>query len=404
MLKALSSGSVLTNAMPLVAGGTSSNSGGAGLPRQLTHGNATRARAPRTKRERTIMSQDSASKVLSLAVALVLLAAGCRPKPAIQEDLFSAHYLGVTYLERGQLPEAEAHFKTVVALTPDDPLGYANLGLTYLRGGRYADAEVQLRRARRLDPANPEVGLIAGKLYGVPAGGAEAREILEGLPRDAKVLYALAQLGPQDADKLRGVLALAPANLAVRLQLVDALVRRGAADSAIRHLEEIRRLHPEPPPEARPQLDAALRDLRAGRLAPARVALDRFLRLMEVTTPYQAALSKIAWTEGPLAGRPVLAFNPQSLIATRGGGLMQTGRTAEVRFTDVTAEAGFPEHGTAAGALALGDYDGDGEDNLFVAPASLYHVHGGFLGGVAAPTRPARPRGAPCSAFAGIDK
>ncbi len=349
------------------------------------------------------MSQDSASKVLSLAVALVLLAAGCRPKPAIQEDLFSAHYLGVTYLERGQLPEAEAHFKTVVALTPDDPLGYANLGLTYLRGGRYADAEVQLRRARRLDPANPEVGLIAAKLYAVTAREAEAREILEGLPRDAKVLYALAQLGPQDADKLRRVLALAPANLAVRLQLVDALVRRGAADSAIRHLEEIRRLHPEPPPEARPQLDAALRDLRAGRLAPARVALDRFLRLMEVTTPYQAALSKIAWTEGPLAGRPVLAFNPQSLIATRGGGLMQTGRTPEVRFTDVTAEAGFPEHGTAAGALALGDYDGDGEDNLFVAPASLYHVHGGFVADVTAQAGLALPGGARYATFADFD-
>src|SRR5258706_10030458 len=74
---------------------------------------------------------------------------------------------------------------------------------------------------------------------------------------------------------------------------------------------------------------------------------------------------------------------------------MQTGRTPEVRFTDVTAEAGFPEHRTAAGALALGDYDGDGEDNLFVAPASLYHVHGGFVADVTGQTRPAPPRGAP---------
>lgn len=347
------------------------------------------------------MPQDSASKALSLVAALVLVASGCRSKPIDRQELFTAHYLGLTDLERGLLPDAEVQFKTVVALTPKDPTGYANLGLTYLRGGRLEDAEVQLRRARRLDPANPEVGLIVAKLYSLTGREAEAREILEGLPRDAKVLYALAQLGPQNAGKLRDVLAQAPANLAVRLQLVDLLARHGEVDSAVRHLEEVRRLRPEPPKEAKPHLDATLRYLRAGSLAPARLALDRFLRAMEVTTPYQASLREVAWTEGPLVGRPILAFNPQSLITARG--LMRMGQAAEVRFTDVSGEAGLSEGGTPPTALALGDYDGDGEDNLFVAPASIYNVHGGFIADVTAHTGLVLPAGVRYATFADFD-
>jgi Flp pilus assembly protein TadD len=351
--------------------------------------------------EMTIMSQHSASKALSLAAALVVVVTGCRSKPIDRQELFTAHYLGLTDLERGQLPEAEAQFKTVVALTPKDPTGYANLGLTYLRGGRYADAEVQLRRARRLDPTNPEVGLIAAKLYALTGRAAEGRAVLERLRRDAKVLYALGELEGQNADRLREVLGLAPANLAVRLKLADLLLRRGEADSALRYLEDVRRLRPEPPREATPHLEATLQHLRAGRLGEARVSLDRFLHLTELTAPYQASLREVNWIEGPLVGRPVLAFNPQSVVTLRG--IVPVGRTSDVRFTDVTGEAGLADPGTVPTALALGDYDGDGEDNLFVAPASLYNVHGGFVADVTARTPLALPAGAVAAAFADYD-
>ncbi|MGH2829578.1 MAG: FG-GAP-like repeat-containing protein [Actinomycetota bacterium] len=330
-----------------------------------------------------------------------------------------ARDLGLTDLQRGRLPEAEVQFKKVVALAPRDPLGYANLGLTYLRGGRYAEAEAQLRRARRLDPASPDIGLIAAKLYSLTGQPAKARETLEELRRDARVLYALAELEALSADsaavrryedRLREVLGLAPANIAVRLKLVDVLVRRGEADSAIRHLEEVRRLRPEPPKEARPHLDASLQHLRAGRLAQARVPLDRFLRVMELTAPYQASLNDIQWVEGPLVGRQVLAFNPQSLIATRA--LIPLGRKAEVRFTDVTGEAGLSDRGMVATALALGDYDGDGVDNLFVSVSSrdtrwsgarLYNVQGGFVADVTASTGVSLPAGATYATFADFD-
>ena len=168
------------------------------------------------------------ARAILLGAGLVAAAATCRSKPASVEDLYTTRMLGLSYLQRNQLPEAEAEFKKLTKLAPDDPLGYANLGLTYLQGARYTVAEKQLRRARELDPGSAEVGLALAKLYALTGRPADARAMLEQLRRDttgnAHVLYALAELEarqPDSAsarryqDRLRDVLAVAPANLAV---------------------------------------------------------------------------------------------------------------------------------------------------------------------------------------------
>jgi len=348
----------------------------------------------------------------SLVAVLLVSAAGCREKPIDQGALITARTVGLEHLQRGRLPEAEQEFRQVIALAPREPLGYANLGLTYLRAGRYAEAESELERARRLDPNNPDIALIIAKLYSLTGRSGEARRVLEGLPPppDARVLYALAELEREQSDsayaqRLRQVLERVPANLAVRLALADALLRLGQADSTIRYLEEVRRLRPEPPREPKPHLAAALLALRARRLADARTALDRFLRLMAVTAPYQAALAEVGGIAGPLAGRPVLTFSPQSLIAMRG---IRSGPTSgPLHFTDVTGEAGFPDLHAPPTALALGDYDGDGEDNLLLAatgaPARLYAVHGGFVADVSANMALPLPAGVSFATFADYD-
>ncbi|PYP54239.1 MAG: hypothetical protein DMD39_02185, partial [Gemmatimonadetes bacterium] len=158
------------------------------------------------------------------------------------------------------------------------------------------------------------------KLYSLTGRASDARATLERLRRDstrnARVLYALAELegegegeggaAQRDSasarryeDRLRDVLAVAPANLAVRLKLVDVLARRGEADNAVSQLEEVRRIPPQPPREARAYLDSSIQLLRTGRLAQARTTLDRLFGLMEVTAPYQASLDDVKWTEGP---------------------------------------------------------------------------------------------------------
>src|SRR5687767_10280855 len=179
------------------------------------------------------------SVILGLALAVAL---GCRRDRVPVEELYTTRMLGLSYLQRNQLPEAEAEFRKLTDLAPDDPLGYADLGLTYLQAARYEDAEEQLRRARELDPGSMEVRLALARLYSLTNRPADARAELEQLRRDttasARVLYALAELEAQQADsaaarryrdRLREVLAIEPANLAVRLKLVEAFARRGEA-------------------------------------------------------------------------------------------------------------------------------------------------------------------------------
>ncbi|MGH7521052.1 MAG: FG-GAP-like repeat-containing protein, partial [Gemmatimonadales bacterium] len=341
---------------------------------------------------------------------LLLATAACREKPIDQGALITARTVGLADLERGRLTEAEQEFRQVIALAPKDAFGYANLGLTYLRGGRLADAEEQLKRARRLDARNPEIALVVARLYSLTNRPAEARQVLADLEPDARVLYALAQLDRETggdaayAARLRQVLEQAPANLAVRIQLAEVLLRLGEADSTIRYLEEVRRLRPAPPRDAQPHLEAAIQALRSGRLAEARAAFDRFRRSIEVTAPYQAALAAVNWTEGPLTGNPTLAFSPQTLITMRG--IRPAPAAADVRFTDVTNESGLPDLGVAPTALALGDYDGDGVDNLLLAAGGkvqLYAMQQGFLTDVTSRVPLSLPAGAVYATFVDYD-
>ena len=371
---------------------------------------------------------------LWVRAALAVAGMACRSKPAASvEDLFATRTLGTSYLQLGELPQAETQFKKLIELAPDDPLGYANLGLTYSEAGRYPEAEVQLRRARKLDPANTDVGLTLAKVYSLTGRPADARTILERLlvdrKTDAHVLYALAELDAAGRDsvaemrreqRLRQVLAAAPGNLAVRLELLDLLMSRGQPDSAVQQLEEVRRIPPEPPTEARIYLDSSLQLLRAGKLSQARPRLDRFLHLMKVTVPYQTSLDAIKWTAGVIGGRPVLTFAPKDFVTRRG--LQAKAAVDAVKFTDVTDVSGLlnaqsptgPGSAPAAAsagpvALAVGDIDGDGSNALFVSVwspeqrrsvAHLYSVHGGFVRDITERSGISLPGGASYATFA----
>ena len=369
----------------------------------------------------------AAAGVVLAAVSLAAFA--CRRERASVEELYTTRMLGVSYLQRNQLQEAESEFLKLTKLAPDDPLGFANLGLVYLQGGRYAEAEKQLDRARDLDPSNVDVGLALARLYSLTNRPSDARELLEtlrgGSPRNAHVLYSLAELDSAQndptvarryRDALRAVLAVAPANLAVRLDLVDAFARGGESDSAVKYLEEIRRIPPEPPPVARASLDSTIQLLRAGNAAGTRSTLDRLLGLLEVTSPYQASLDEVRSPQAPLPGRPILTFVPKSFVTLHG---VRTSATVDsTQFIDATADAGVlvptGATGTAAsapGAIAVGDVDGDGTDDLFVSMTSgagapevhLYRVRAGGVRDATANAGITLPRGALFATFADAD-
>src|SRR5688500_1544198 len=323
--------------------------------------------------------------LLSIAGAFVVLLNGCRESgddaAARSAEAIVAHSAGVDFLTRDQLPEAEAEFQKVIELAPRNPVGHANIALTYLRAGRFEEAERHLERARELAPDRPVVALMRAKVYALTGQAADAEAVLEeGLrtkPNDARVSYALAELEARQADRasprrqelLTQVHTLQPTNLPVRLQLVDIALRRGDADSAIAQLEEVRRLPLAPPSEAEQLLQEMIRSLRSRSLDQARASLDALIRTLEFTLPYQAALNEVAWVEGPLVGRPILTFEPQSLIAELGTG--RPVRAPSLEFVDVTSNVGLPEDAKAP--VAFGDVDGDSRDDL-LAGSRLYGV------------------------------
>jgi hypothetical protein len=215
---------------------------------------------------------------------------------------------------------------------------------------------------------------------------------------------------------------VAPANLAVRLKLADSFVLRGEVDSAVQQLEEVRRIPPEPPREARVYLDSTIQRLRAGQLAQARTMFDRLVALMEVTAPYQAAMDDVKWTDGPIPGRAILTYAPKSFISIRG--VREKATVDLAKFVDATEDAGLasaesradsgPRRASQASstALATGDIDGDGTDDVFVSswsPAQqksvphLYRVQSGFVR--EATDRPgiSLPQGAAFATFADYD-
>ncbi len=366
-----------------------------------------------------------------------LTAAGCRSEPVDASKVFASRTLALAYLQRGQLQEAEAEFKKVIALVPDDRLGYANLGLTYLQAGRFGDAEPALKRARELDPRNPEIGLMLARLYALTSRPDDARATLEGLrgesTANARVLYALAGLEQPRTDtasrrryeaRLRDVLAAAPGNLSVRLELVTLLAQQSLGDSVLRELEEVRRIPPALPADLRATLDSAMRALQNGTLAQAKAPLDRFLALVRVTTPYQASLDDVraGGADSPLAGRPVLTFAPTSFVARIG--IREQATIDSVQFRDVADEAGLvdgqtrPAAPSAAAspaqsmmAIAAGDVDGDGVDDLFVSfppgtherPAHVFIVRGGFARDISSSSGIELRDGARFATFADVD-
>lgn len=321
----------------------------------------------------------------------LLVVAGCHGTApggdqARSDSALTARIWGLAYLQQNQLPLAEAQFRKVVALAPDQALGYGDLGLVHLREGRYAEAETQLRRATALDSASSDIGLMLAKVFALTGRGDGARREIERVLRrdstDIRALYALADLASRSADPqerqrreswLRRVQSRAPANVATRLELVDLLLARGAVDDAAGELEALQRQLPQLPREAARFFERALRAARAGRPQEAADQAKRLHQAMEVTAAYQVSLERLGAQSGAFAGYPILTFN-QSVAVSR-----EDARTVArgIRFTDVTAGSGLAgvealpdsvvrslERGVA---LAVGDYDDDETEDVFVS-------------------------------------
>ncbi len=109
---------------------------------------------------------------------------------AVQLDpqLDLAHFLlGTAYFSAGDLDKAESHFQAAVALNAKDPLYFSYLARVYDRKGPGFEekAVVNARKALALNPGDIDCGLQLAKWEESHGNLSHAREILEGLVKEA---------------------------------------------------------------------------------------------------------------------------------------------------------------------------------------------------------------------------
>ena len=319
--------------------------------------------------------------LLIAAFSALIFTSGCtqkkQPSPEVLRQLVTLSSVGWAFLEENKLAEAEAQFQKMIELAPENHAGYANLAYVYLRMGEYSKSEQQAREALRRDDSDALVYLILAEVYDLTQRDQDAavavEEALKREPENIKVLYKKVQFlqrrQSEDAARqrqqiLQKLASLEPANLVVRLQLTEALLKSGQGDAALAELEAIRQQIPELPAQARPFFRKAIDLLHSGEV---RQALTQFIitqNFLRVTPLYQAGLRRLEGPGATVVGEPIVT------LSTDFAGEVAEGEDLldKMRFTDASEQSRLVQAVPAAGAgrpLAVADFDGDGDVDLF---------------------------------------
>lgn len=332
---------------------------------------------------------------------LVLFTQACNlqkgKKSASPEDLITAKTLGLAYLEENQLEDAEAEFLKLVKMAPEEVMAYANLGIVYLRMGDFEESETWLQKAIKMNPEDPEVRLILAKLYEMSDKSDKAVEELEEIirfsPGQVKALYNLTELyaARSDAASLakrqaytEELVKQAPANIVPRLNLIEIRLNEKKVDQALAQMEELVQIFPEFPKEAEDYYGATLDALQASDLDKSLTSFMIFHNYLKVTAVYQAGMMDLKGPGGSLVGSPVISFDQQKSTFLAGDWKEML---EAISFTDITASTGLDYLSKGAGQpmasggrthITAGDYDGDGDIDLYAGhfdPVTQTYTH-----------------------------
>jgi tetratricopeptide (TPR) repeat protein len=329
-------------------------------------------------------------KIIFLIASIFIVLIGCKKREAIDPDtakqMVTHRNLGLAYLEENKQREAAEEFQKLIEIAPREALGYANLGLIYLRMHEHEQAEKWLQQALKQEQDNPEIRLLLAKVYELTDRENQAIRTLENTlkkhPDHVRTLYQLAQyyLNMQDQsnrqkaeDDLAQVVHALPANVAARLELVELLLRNEKTAQAVEHLEAIRQTLPELPEGSQEIFQRSLEFIRNGNAEQALTPARMFHNQLKPTSFYQAAIIELKGTGGAVSGEPIRRFSHElSLHLHERAGIPNT-----LNFTEVTMASGLniDSSGKAPAAggedpqivLAYGDYDGDGDQDVFIS-------------------------------------
>ena len=330
-------------------------------------------------------------KFLLVLFLFLLFFIGCERQIAVDQKTFeqmvSHRSLGLAYLEEERYSAATEEFRNLITIAPKEPLGYANLGLTYLRmSDEFEDAEKWLQKAIVIEPDHPEIRFLLAKVYELTDREPLAINILEETlskhPNHILTLYQLVQFYTHKqtpilvakAEKyLIKIVNSLPANLVAQLKLIELLIKNGKPGNAIYYMETIRQVLPQLPKGSLDIFQNSLELLHNGNAEQSYVPFLMFHNLMKPTSYYKAGITELRGTDRPIASAPIYRFIRTVLPASD----EPTQIPNILTFTTVTDASGLSiippgdssDHNdnNVSIIFTLGDYDADGDQDLFVS-------------------------------------
>jgi tetratricopeptide (TPR) repeat protein/predicted nucleotidyltransferase len=347
------------------------------------------------------------SRLVRLGLACGVLAAAARlassggAAPAIQpkggtDDLLRANNRGAALMEQFKSAQAMEEFSRVTALAPGWAPGFVNLGLAALYSRQMEAAEAAFVEAARLDPRLIPAHYGLALLYKSQGRSAEALAAFEkarGLDaEDPDILYNLGVLHGRQRQFQPAIAALTrareidPNNMSIRYQLARALLQSGETAKGEAEMAAYQKLAANPKfaqPTGNQYGEAGryglvivdYRDF-GGPPAPAAPVRVRFSDASAQTgiafvhggpgsegTEPERLGSGLGVGDLDGDGRPDLVF--ANAAAGRPSGPAIYRNKGGLSFADATAASGVTFTGAGLG-VALGDYDNDGDLDLFV--------------------------------------
>ena len=327
-----------------------------------------------------IKSQAMKSSITHIIYIIIICFSGCATKQQIDKDeyqlLLSCRNRGLAYIEEEQYLDAVIQFKSFIDIAPFEASGYANLGWSYLQLPNKLDsAEIYLLEAEKLSQGNSDIAFMVAKMYELSDRNLEAAErlhlIIDNRADHVLSLYQLSEYYrmPSEAQDLikaekllLQILEIVPGNLAARLKVVDMSIKNNNLEQALSSLESVRQILPALKEETNTYLNESIRLLRNNNRSKSMVQSLIFHNLLKSTPFYKEGAQELRGGPGPIAGLPISSFVnliPQILDNNENA-------LSNVSFVDITNKSDLSSLENIQ-ALINGDYDMDGDDDLFIS-------------------------------------
>ncbi len=294
-----------------------------------------------------------------------------RPAEVVAEAIHHQN-LGLAYLEESQPNKAAEEFRALIDLLPDESIGYGNLAVAHLRLKNSEEAETWVKRGLEVQPMDSQLHFILSEIYQwqgkSDAAVAALHEAVKLDPEGLGMRYKLVRhyLGLRDdsdatqqaISHLQTLRDQTPTNAVVRLKLAQALLQLERTEEAKQIGAELAALFSDVKEDALKYLNQGLHLLEQGDSKGAKKYIRIFENIQKATPRYQQGIGELVTD---ILGHPIEAFSPGFKSRVKA----KLSPPIDVRFVDVTEEAGLGELEGKHIKVILWDIDNNGNLDLY---------------------------------------